>query len=203
MADPSRKARHRLLSARQNTLKISKILNKYDLHGTFFVNGKSLKPKRSSNWRRNTRIIKRLTKTGHVVGVAPWDKDFDWKTTKARKALAAVRKSAVAIQKIIGYHPVYVHVPKGRLSKSVYKRLTRKGYYLISWNTSLKDGGKKLKKYHRSSSSGKSYISYQHDTKSTAKTLRKMIKKIEKKNYRFTKLKKCIGADKLPYITKA
>lgn len=169
-----------------------------DIKATFFVNGRSLRPKSTGYHRTNKKYLATLAKKGHIIGISAWNPDADFLEGKPKKILANVRKSAKMIEKVIGVRPKYVHVSKGKVSKKVYKLLTSKGYYLIGWNTSPKQK-KSIKKFVKRSSRAKSYISYFPDGSEAKKGLKKYLKEVEKKKYAFVSLKKCIGSDKKPY----
>lgn len=185
-------------SVNKHTLSIIKILEKFDARGVFFVNGRALKPKSSGYHRKNKKLLKKLTKKDHIIGISAWDTDISFDESKPKKVLSNVRKSAKMIEKVLGVHPRYVHISKGKISKEVHKLLTKKGYVPIGWNTHPKKK-KSVKKFSKKSSHAKSYISYFPDGAKAKKMLKKYLEEIEKKKYEFVSLKKCIGKKKKPY----
>jgi peptidoglycan/xylan/chitin deacetylase (PgdA/CDA1 family) len=173
---------------------LSKTLDKQKVHAAFFINGKELREKQNKKiLRRSQKLLKKLAKKKHVIGIVQWNEHVLWKNLNSKEVLKNVERSATTVSKVLGVRPNLIHPPQGKATRSALRHLGKKGYYVLGFGTTLDNGAKNLPTYKgRHDPKKYSYIAYQHADKDTVKEEKAIIKTVLKKDYDIVDVKKCL-----------
>ncbi|MEI7884198.1 MAG: polysaccharide deacetylase family protein [Clostridia bacterium] len=114
----------------QGTPKILEILNKYQIQGTFFLEGKRLES--------NQQLAQEIIKAGHSIGNHSYSHtEFD--KLELAECLAEVENTDNLIRNILGIKTRLIRPPAGKITEIEQKYLEKLGYIISLWNISIKD----------------------------------------------------------------
>ena len=183
----------------ENTEKILKILDKYDIKATFFV-----------IYHKSDEmdaLLKKISDAGHTIGVHSASHNYEKIYSSVDAYLKDFNKLAKHIKKVTGEMPEIYRFPGGSLNSydgAVYEQIiaemTRRGFTYYDWDVSSGDAS-----YDTASTNwiennvingvgkNKTNIVLMHDTNAkdtTVEALPKIIETLQKKGYKFDKLTK-------------
>ncbi len=183
----------------ENTEKILKILDKYDVKATFFVI--------YHDSDEMDALLKKIADAGHTIGVHTASHNYEKIYSSVDAYLKDFNKLAKHIEKVTGVKPEIYRFPGGSLNSyngAVYEQIiaemTRRGYTYYDWDVGSGDAS-----YGTAStnwiannvingvSKDKSNVVLMHDTNAkdtTVEALPKIIETLQKKGYKFDKLTK-------------
>lgn len=110
------------------TYKILRVLRKYGVKATFFVEGR--------NVARYPRILRAELAGGHEVGNHTMN-HRDLQSLTPTEAAREIDQAARAIQKVSGHRPMYLRPPRGHLSLQTLRIARRSGHRVVMWSAGL------------------------------------------------------------------
>lgn len=179
----------------ENTIKILKILDKYDAKATFFVTG---------NNHEYNYLLKRMSDEGHTIGLHTYTHDYANVYKSKKNYFKDLNKVGNMVKSYVGYFPRYIRFPGGSsntISRSykkgimtkLSKEVINRGFQYYDWNCDSTDASgnnvstKKIIKNATSCKKRNINILF-HDTDAkdtTVKALPKIIKYYKSKGYDF------------------
>lgn len=189
----------------ENTLKILKVLKKYNIKATFFVTAQNLD---------KADYMKKIVEEGHTIGLHTYSHEYDHIYSGTDEYFKDLQKIHDLVKKTTGVDSRVIRFPGGssntisaNYSKGIMTTLTDtvidKGYSYFDWNCDSTDAEYKndtgqgrpvedLVNGTISSAGGQKHICVlMHDTaakKTTADALPKIIEQLKNKGYCFDKL---------------
>lgn len=117
----------------ENTLKVLKILDKYNVKATFFVIDT---PKLS--------YVKKIKAAGHTVGLHSYTHDYKTIYSNSNAYFKDLNAISNAVKKQIGIESKIIRFPGGSsnsqgLTKAMRQQVIKKGYYYFDWNVDSMD----------------------------------------------------------------
>ncbi len=182
----------------KNTLKILKILKKYDAKATFFVINTS-----------DIEYVKKIHKAGHTVGLHAYSHDYSKIYDNTSAYFKDLNKISKKVEDLIGVKSDIIRFPGGssntvsakysrKIMTKLSKKVEKKGYYYFDWNISSGDADMRfpsasvIKNNILSQAKNKDSICVlMHDSSdktATVKALPKVIEGLKKQGYRFEAL---------------
>lgn len=130
----------------ENTLKILKILKKYDAKATFFVINTS-----------EIEYVKKIHKAGHTVGLHSYTHVYSNIYSSKSKYFKDLNKISKKVEELTGVESKIIRFPGGgsntvsaKYSKGIMTKLAKetkkKGYYYFDWNVSSGDADARFPK---------------------------------------------------------
>ena len=183
----------------ENTEKILKILDKYDIKATFFVI--------YHDSEKENKLLKKIADAGHTIGVHTASHNYEKIYSSVDAYLKDFNKMAKHIKEVTGQMPEIYRFPGGSVNSyngAVYEQIiaemTRRGFTYYDWDVGSGDASygtastnwiannviKGVSKYRTN-------VVLMHDTNAkdtTVEALPKIIETLQKKGYKFDKLTK-------------
>lgn len=179
----------------QNTKAILEILERYDVHATFFVTG---------NGQKYNTYIKEAYDKGHTIGLHSYCHEYSEIYSSVDAYFADLAKVGTMVEELIGFVPHYIRFPGGSSNKisSKYQRgimtelskaVNAKGYQYYDWNCSTGDAESEhvpvadiVKNATASQSDNIVLLAHDTDAKdTTVAALPAIIEYYQEKGYRF------------------
>ncbi len=175
-----------------NTLKILKILDKYNVKATFFVINTS-----------KLSYVKKIKAAGHTVGLHSYTHDYDTIYKNSTAYFKDLNLISNAVKKQIGIESKIIRFPGGSsntkgLTKAMRQQVIKKGYYYFDWNVDSMDASGHNVSYTKiknsvltAAKSRNSICVLMHDTSAkdtTVTALPYIIKGLKKQGYTFQAL---------------
>ena len=120
----------------ENTHKILEILNKYNIHATWFVIGTS----------GNLDYVSDIWNAGNQLALHTWDHEYDTVYASTSAFWKSINKIADAVQEKTGFRSTLIRFPGGSVNdynKKIYQDLctqaATEGYHYFDWNVSSGD----------------------------------------------------------------
>lgn len=114
----------------EHTPRLLDALKSINARATFFVIGERV--------RRHPDIVRRIAAEGHAIGNHTMTHS-EPATTTARQFLDEVRQTGEILADILGYNPIIVRPPKGKLTARKLSGLVLAGRTVVLWSVDPKD----------------------------------------------------------------
>ena len=186
------------------TPQILDILEKEDVHATFFVLGKYV-----DSSEEGKELIKRMISDGDAIGIHTYSHDYNYlypnRTVNIDNFMSDVDKTRTALKNVLGddFETQAIRYPGGHMSwkntEPLDKIFEERGYSYIDWNALSKDaeGPKKnaeqlTQEAIKSAGTKEKVVLLMHDTygkEETAKSLPGIIQYFKNQGYQFKVIK--------------
>lgn len=186
------------------TPQILDILEKENVHATFFVLGKYV-----DSSEKGKELIKRMISDGDAIGIHTYSHDYNYlypnRTVNVDNFMSDVDKTRAALKNVLGddFETQAIRYPGGHMSwkntEPLDKIFEEKGYSYIDWNALSKDaeGPKKnaeqlAQEAIKSAGTKEKVVLLMHDTygkEETAKSLPTIIQYFKDQGYQFKVIK--------------
>jgi peptidoglycan-N-acetylglucosamine deacetylase len=113
-----------------NTTKILDILNKYQVHATFFIVG--------TQAETHPEMVKKIAENGYAIGNHSWDHP-DLTRLSNQQIYNELSKTNQLLYSIVGYYPDIFRPPYGSTNHRVVKEIASMGYAIIDWSVDTRD----------------------------------------------------------------
>ena len=179
----------------ENTLKILKILKKYNAKATFFVIN-----------TKNINYVKNIHKEGHTVGLHAYTHDYANIYSSEKAYYADLKKISDKVKNLTGVESKIIRFPGGSsnrvsqkyskgLMKKLIKSVSQKGYSYFDWNVDSNDAAGNKVSYTKirdsvliSAKNKNSICVLMHDSEvktTTVTALPEILKGLKKQGYVF------------------
>lgn len=191
-----------------NTPEVLKILDEYNIKGTFFVMGKSIEANDKAK-----EILKDIAKSGHAIANHTYSHDYKYlypgRVINADNFMGDIEKNNEAIRNVLGkdFSTRVIRFPGGYWSwngrQAVKDRMNASGYFNVDWDALNKDaeGPKKnaeqlvqetIKTVEALGPNADNVVLLMHDTygkEETVKALPRIIEYFQGKGFEFKTIK--------------
>jgi peptidoglycan/xylan/chitin deacetylase (PgdA/CDA1 family) len=121
----------------ETTPKVLELLEKYNVHATFFVIGRYLDGD-GDRARASREVLKQVVSAGHLVGNHSYDHSL-LTTISHTQVLEQIDRGAAAIERAIGNKPILFRPPFGALDDFGQDAARTRGLDLLLWNIEVQD----------------------------------------------------------------
>ncbi|MFD2561936.1 polysaccharide deacetylase family protein [Aquimarina rubra] len=163
----------------QNTLEILKVLDKYDVKGTFFCIGKQVE--------KHPEILNRIIEAKHIIGNHTFSHDKLIDLYGTDRFTEEIKDADEIIEKISGKRPLLFRPPYGITNPKIARAVKKTGHAVIGWNkrsfdTTIPSEKVILRRVTKNLKSGD--VILLHDTKSiTVTVLEQLLLFLQRNNF--------------------
>jgi peptidoglycan-N-acetylglucosamine deacetylase len=121
----------------ETTPKVLELLQKYDVHATFFVIGRYLDGE-SERAQASRDVLKKIVAAGHLVGNHTHDHAL-LTSISHTQVLEQIDRGAASVERAIGHKPILFRPPFGELDDFGQDAVRARGLDILLWNVEASD----------------------------------------------------------------
>jgi len=190
----------------ETTAGLLRLLKRYNLKVTFFVNGKNYLDPTSSTWKN---AVRQAHDDGHIIASHTFE-HINLSKASASEVRRQMTLNEEAIKAVIGKRPVFMRPPYGDVSDTALTVLGDMGYEVVNWDietldTEHHDADRSVAAYEKVLSSSDAqtdgHIALEHDPVESSATqlIPRVMPVLKKYGFRPVLIDECLGFQGSPY----